>query len=170
GPYRYGHLSVVEHPGAPGTGAHADASMISHGQGFAFWIPNDKLLKLDFPYAVMGHEMAHQWTVPAALVEGLPFLSEGFAWYFAMQMVNATLGGEQARRLLTFMRQPRPLRPIRRGEPLLRALDPYQSYRKGPFAMYALSEYVGADQINGAVKRFIARHEVIGAPLATTLD
>ena len=28
GPYPYRHLSIVEHPGAPGTGMHAEASMI----------------------------------------------------------------------------------------------------------------------------------------------
>jgi ABC-2 type transport system permease protein len=170
GPYPYRHLSVVEQPGAPGTGAHADPSMITHGESFPFWKPRDERRSLDFPYAVVAHEMAHQWTLPYALVEGLPFLSEGLAWYSAMQAVKASRGDQQLRRLLAFMRQPYPFRPIRRGEPLLRALDPYQSYRKGPFAMYALSEYVGSDRVNGALRRLIAKHDSAGASPATTLD
>jgi hypothetical protein len=168
GPYPYRHLSVVEHPGAPGTGLHADASMISHGQGFPDWIPKEG--SLDFPYAVVAHEMAHQWTLPYAIVEGAPFLSEGLAWYSAMQVVKASLGGEQLRRLLATMRRPNPFPPIRRGEPLLRALDPYLSYRRGPFAMYALSEYVGSDRVNRALRRLIQKHDSAGAPRATTLD
>src|SRR5690349_20245177 len=68
------------------------------------------------------------------------------------------------------MRQPYPYRPIRRGEPLLRALDPYMSYRKGPFSMYALSEYVGTARVNGEIRRLIETHDAPGAPLATTLD
>ena len=68
------------------------------------------------------------------------------------------------------MRQPYPHPPIRRGEPLLRALDPYLAYRKGPFAMYALSEYVGEERVNGALRRLIEKHDSAGAPLATTLD
>jgi len=170
GRYPYRHLSVVENPGAPATGLHADASMISHGQGFPLWIPEDERRSLDMPYAVMAHEMAHQWTLPYALVEGLPFLSEGLAWYSALQVVKESRGGEQLRRVLAFMRQPYPFRPIRRGEPLLRALDPYLAYRKGPFAMYALSEYVGSDRVNRALRRLIEKHDAAGAPLATTLD
>ncbi|WP_375766581.1 hypothetical protein NR798_33525 [Archangium gephyra] len=170
GPYPYRHLSVVEHPGRLGTGLHAEASMISHGEGFPFWAPKDEERSLDFPYAVVAHEMAHQWTLPYAPVEGAPFLSEGLAWYSAMQAVKASRGGEELRRLLAFMRQPHPYPPIRRGEPLLRALDPYLAYRRGPFAMYALSEYVGSEQVNRALRRLIETHDSAGAPLATTLD
>jgi ABC-2 type transport system permease protein len=169
GPYPYRHLTLVEHPLASGTGAHADPGIISYGQGFADWAPRTDR-SLDFPYAVMGHEMGHQWGLPYAMVEGLPFLSEGLAWYFSMQMVKETRGEDQLRGLMRFMREPYPHRPIRRGEPLLRALDPYLSYRKGPFAMQALSEYLGAHRVNGAIRRLIEAHDAPGAPGATTLD
>jgi hypothetical protein len=84
--------------------------------------------------------------------------------------VKKSRGSEQLRQLLSFMRQPYPYRPIRRGEPLLRALDPYMSYRKGPFALYLLSQYVGEEQVNGALRRLWRAHTREGAPLATTLD
>jgi hypothetical protein len=122
------------------------------------------------PYAVTAHEMAHQWTVPYALVEGLPLLSEGLAWYSAIQVVQESRGDAQVRQLLAFMRQPEPFRPIRRGEPLLRALDPYLAYRRGPFAMYALSQYVGEERVNLALRRLIEKHDSPGTPPATTLD
>jgi ABC-type transport system involved in multi-copper enzyme maturation permease subunit len=170
GPYPYTHLTLVEHPAAPGTGMHAEASFVYYGQGIPFWIPKDEANQLDFPYAVLGHEMAHEWGVPYATVEGAPFLAEGLAWYSAIQLVKTSRGSEQLRQLLSFMRQPYPHRPIRRGEPLLRALDPYMSYRKGPFAMYALSEYLGTDRVNGAIRRLLEKHESPGAPLTTTLD
>jgi aminopeptidase N len=144
--------------------------MISYGQGFAHWIPVDEKNILDFPYFVIAHEVAHQWTLPYALVEGLPFLSEGLATYSAIQVVKASRGEEQLRRLLYQLREHYPFAPIRRGEPLLRALDRYLSYRRGPFAMYALSEYIGPDQVNEALRRLIKKHDAPGAPLATTLD
>ncbi|MEA2463121.1 MAG: type transport system permease protein, partial [Acidobacteriota bacterium] len=170
GAYPYRHLTIVERGGAPGSGMHADPSLISHGEHFPSWIPKDEQRSFDMPYAVVAHEMGHQWTLPAALVEGLPFLSEGLAWYSGMQVVKASRGEDQLRQLLSFMREPYPHRPIRRGEPLLRAMDPYMSYRKGPFAMYALSEYVGEEQVNGALRRLIEKHEAPGAPRVTTLD
>lgn len=61
-------------------------------------------------------------------------------------------------------------REIRRGEPLLRGLDPYMSYRKGPFALYTMSEYIGEERVNGALRRLLQKHRQNGAPLATTLD
>lgn len=169
GPYPYTHMTLIEHPGASGVGMHAEPSVITHGQGYNHWIPETET-GLDFPYWVMAHETAHQWTLPYALVEGLPFLSEGVASYFAIQAVKSARGEEQLRRVLKQMRQPYPYPKIRRGEPLLRALDPYLAYRRGPFALYALSEYLKGNRVNQALRTLIAKHDAPDAPLATTLD
>ncbi len=169
GPYPYDHLTVVERP-PRGTGMHADPSVISHGEGFPLWQPHERPGSLDLPFAVVAHEMGHEWGVPYAYVEGIPIMSESLAWYYAMQVIRRERGEAQVRRLLTFMRQPHVYPPIRRGEPLLRGLDPYLSYRKGPFALHALSEYAGADRVNLALRRLRERHRQADAPLATTLD
>jgi hypothetical protein len=97
-------------------------------------------------------------------------MSESLAWYYAIKAVEHTRGLEHLRRLLRTMRQPHPYPPIRRGEPLLRGLDPYLSYRKGPFALYALSEYIGEERVNGALRSLLEDHLPAEAPLATTLD
>ena len=169
GPYRYSHLSVVERPGN-GTGMHAEASMITYTEGFSFYNPKDDPGSLDLPFAIVAHEMAHQWTVPYANVEGAPVMSESLAWYYAMKAVENARGLEHLRRLLSWMRHPHRYPPIRRGEPLLRGLDPYLSYRKGPFALYALSEYIGDERVNEALRRLLEKHRPEEAPLATTLD
>jgi hypothetical protein len=169
GPYRYGNLTVVERPGE-GQGMHADASMMSFGDGYSLWNPRTEAGSFDLPYAIVAHETAHQWTVPYAAVEGAPVMSESIAWYYAMKLVEHTRGRDQLERLRAFMRQPYPYAPIRRGEPLLRGLDPYLSYRKGPFALYALSEYIGEDRVNGALRELLQSHVPSDAPLATTLD
>ena len=169
GAYPYGHLTFAEHPGN-GTGMHADAAMITFTEGSAFWNPKDDPGSLQLPFAVVAHEAAHQWTVPSAYVEGAPVMSESLAWYYAFQVVEATHGRHQLRRLLSFMRQPYPYAPIRRGEPLLRGLDPYMSYRKGPFALHALRDYMGAERVNRALRRLLESHGPDEAPLATTLD
>ncbi|MEW5916402.1 MAG: hypothetical protein AB1762_08350, partial [Gemmatimonadota bacterium] len=170
GPYRYNHITIAEIPG-DGVGVHADASMLTHGEGVTLLKPNEKGRgSLDFPYAIMAHEMAHQWRMPIAFVEGAPILSESFAWYYAIKVVKHTKGDEQLRRLMQLMRQPYPIAPIRRGEPLLRGLDQYMSYRRGPFALVALSEYVGEEQINGALRRLYETHTAENAAPATTLD
>lgn len=97
-------------------------------------------------------------------------MSEGLAWYSAMKLVENARGLEHLRLLLSYLRQPHPIRPIRRGEPLLRGLDPYLSRRRAPFALYALSEYIGEERVNGALRRLLEKHRPAEAPLATTLD
>lgn len=169
GPYSYDHLTIVEHPAASGTGMHADPSLIYYGQGYAHWIPDNEN-SLDLPHAVMGHEMGHQWTLPYAYAEGLPFLSEGLAWYFSIMLINETRDAQQIRRLMSFMRQPHPYQPIRRGEPLLRALDPYLAYKRGPLAMYALTQYAGVPKVNQAIRTLHEKSKQPHALPVTTLD
>ncbi len=169
GPYRRSYLSVVERPGN-GTGMHADAGMLHHGEGFTHWDPGDGPGRHDHPYAIVAHEMAHQWTVPYAAVEGAPVMSESLAWYYGLKLVEHARGEGAVRRLLDYMRRPYPYSPIRRGEPLLRGLDQYLSYRRGPFALYALAEYIGTARVNGALRLLLAKYQPREAPLATTLD
>ena len=173
GPYPYTHLAIVEQPGAPGYSAHADAAMITHGESYPSWTPQPG--RLDMPAFVLAHEMGHEWGLPYALVEGLPFMAEGLATYEAMMSVKAARGDAQLRQLMTFLRRPYPYAPIRRGEPLLRALDPHKARRWGPFAMYALTKYMGADRVNGAIRRLTAVSDTSGARAGdaapvTTLD
>ncbi len=167
-PYPYRHITVLEVPG-DGIGMHADASILTHGEGVTIMDVADPRT-LDFPYAIMAHEMAHQWAVPMARVEGAPVIAEGVATYYAIKVVEHSKGLDQLRRYTSFLRQPYPIAPIRRGEPLLRGLDPWMSYRKAPFALYALSETIGEERVNGALRRLYEQHEPEQAPLATTLD
>ncbi|EMR03318.1 ABC transporter permease/M1 family aminopeptidase [Cesiribacter andamanensis] len=168
GPYPYSFLTFVERPGR-GTGMHADASMITYAEGFSLWQPMGDEETPDVPFAVVAHELAHQWTVPYAPVEGAPVMSESLAWYYAMKVVETAKGEAHFRRFLSWMHQPY-RKEIRRGEPLLRGLDPYMSYRRGPFALYALSEYIGEAQVNRALRRLLEKYQAPAAPLATTLD
>lgn len=172
GPYPYRHLRLIENP-VRGMGAHADASSIDYGQGFSLYNPEQDRRGLDFPFAVMAHEVAHQWwgvQLPAAPVEGIGLLTESPAWYSALGVVEETYGREHMRRLLRFFRKPHIIPPIRQAMPLLRGADPYAGYRKGPFALYGLSEYVGKDRVDLAYRRMIERYGSGASPLPTSLD
>jgi hypothetical protein len=101
-------------------------------------------------------------------VEGAPLLSESFAWYAAMGVVENVYGREHLERLRRFFRQPSPIPPIRQSVPLLRALDPYAAYRKGAYAYYTMAEYMGQDRVNLAYRRL--REKTDTGSLATSLD
>ena len=172
GPYPHGQLRLVEHPGA-GNSLHAAPINIAYEEGFALFDPARDPRALDFPFAVVAHEVAHQWwgnQVTPADVEGGRLVTEGLAWYSAMQVVERTYGREHLRRLLAAMREAYASPRARAGVPLLRATEYFDAYRKGPFAMYALREYVGEARVNAALRRLLAQHGAGAPPRPTSLD
>jgi ABC-2 type transport system permease protein len=170
GPYPHGPIiRLVENPGR-GMGAHAEATTSGYTEGLSRYNPAADPRGLDMPFAIIAHEMAHQWQVPHAFAEGAPLLSESFAWYAAMGVVERAYGREHLERLRRFFRQPSPIPPIRQSVPLLRALDPYAAYRKGPFALFAMREYMGEERVNLAFRRVIEPHRTAALPGATSMD
>ena len=168
GPYPYPFLQIIEQP-AKGMGMGVDGSgVITALEGMFSLNPQDG--DVDAVFQITAHEMGHQWwgvQLRYAYAEGAIVLSEGLAWYSAMQVVKHANGAGQLRQFMSFMREPYPWPPIRTGLPLLRAMDPWAGYRKAPYALYALSEYMGEDRVNGALASLLQNrrgHE------ATTLD
>jgi ABC-type transport system involved in multi-copper enzyme maturation permease subunit len=168
GPYPYRFLQVVEQPG-DFLGMGVDGSgVVTGGEGFFLLDPKGD--GFDMIFEVAAHEMGHQWwgvQLKPAFAEGGGVISESLAWYSAMQLVKHVKGREALRRFMKFMREPNPWPQIRTGLPLLRAMDPWANYRKGPYAMHALSEYVGEAQVNRALRTLVEKKV---SSLATTLD
>jgi ABC-2 type transport system permease protein len=172
GPYPHGQIRFVERPGSS-VSLHASPMNISYQEGAALINPDADPRGFDLAFAVMAHETAHQWwggQVASANVEGGPLLSESLAWYSALSVVREIHGDEHLRRLLNMMREAY-LNPSSRADPpLLRARDWFSAYRKGPFAMYALSEYVGAERVDATLRRLIEKYGSGEPPLPTSLD
>jgi ABC-type transport system involved in multi-copper enzyme maturation permease subunit len=172
GPYPYRQIRFVEHPGGRRT-LYAHPINIRYQEGFSFINSEGDPRGIDLPFAVVAHEVAHQWwghqLVPAP-VEGAALLVEGLAWYSALEVVEAAHGREHLDRLLDAMRASYLSPRARAGVPLLRADDRFLYYRKGPLVMYAVREYVGAERMTTALRRLFERHGTRTPPLPTTLD
>jgi ABC-type transport system involved in multi-copper enzyme maturation permease subunit len=168
GPYPYRFLQIVEQPGNF-LGMGVDGSgVVTGGEGFFLLDPQGD--GFDAIFEIVAHEMGHQWwgmQLKPAFAEGGGVISESLAWYSAMQLVKHEKGREALRRFMSIMREPNPWPPIRTGLPLLRAMDPWANYRKGPYAMHALSEYMGEARVNGALRALVKKK---ASSLATTLD
>ncbi len=167
-PYPYPFLQVVEQPGNF-FGMGVDGSgVVTGGEGFFLLDPQGD--GFDVIFEILAHEIGHQWwgvQLTPAFAEGGGVLSESLAWYSAMRLVQHEKGREALRRFMGFMREPTPWPTIRTGLPLLRAMDPWANYRKGPYAMVALSEYIGVERVNGALRTLLQAKQ---GSLATTLD
>jgi ABC-type transport system involved in multi-copper enzyme maturation permease subunit len=169
GRYPYREIRLVETPG-PEISLHSDPINIRYFEGFSEMNPNDDV---DFPFAVVAHEVAHQWwgnQLTPAPVDGAPVLTESLAWYSAMGVIERSYGADHLRRFLDVLREAYLSPRARAGVPLLHANDRFVAYRKGPFAMYALREYLGEERVNLALRRLFAKHGAGRAPLPTALD
>jgi len=58
----------------------------------------------------------------------------------------------------------------RAADPLLRASGWFLAYRKGPLALYALNRYIGAERVNEALRRLLAKHGSGTPPLPISRD
>lgn len=172
GPYPHKQLRLVEFPesdlrltGHPGT--------VIFSETFAFTHPEEDERKMDFPFAVIAHEVAHQWwgnQVVPARVEGAPVLSESLAWYSAMLVVEETHGREERDQILDVMRESYLTPGSTPTVPLLRAVDRMSAYRSGPFALYSLREAIGKERVNLALRNLVAKFGAGTPPYPTTLD
>lgn len=172
GPYPYNIFRLVEHPGY-GSGMHAEATTIDYQEFFSLLDPTDKNA-YDLPFYVVAHEAAHQWWGAAqqlpARVEGAFVMTETMAVYAGMQVLEEQYGNEHLQRYLKEIRKAYEVPRNKASVPLLRANDQYLGYRKGPFALYALSKYISTEKVNSALKQVLVKHGSGLPPLPTTLD
>ncbi len=169
GPYPYKVLRLIEY-NREDAGAHSASGAIWYSEVFSQLDPDHDARRIDVPFAVVAHEVAHQFQVSPARVEGRALLSESFAWYAALGVIEQEYGAEHLGRFLDFMRHDY-LNPRARADvPLLRASDWFVAYRKGPFAMYTLREYVGQERVDLAWRRLREEYASGEPPFATSLD
>lgn len=174
GPYPHRQLRFVERPSDSfWLGMTAHSGLVVYQEGFHLVRPQDDPRKIDFPFAVVAHEVGHQWwghQLTPATIAGAPFLAESLAWYSGMLTVEETYGREHLQRILTMMREQylSPNQP--RTVPLLRTVNQLDAYRTGPFSMYALRETVGVEPVNAALRNLLAKFPPGRPPYPTTLD
>ena len=171
GPYPYRELKLVQYPGSGGLTSFP--TLITYSDDFALLNPEKDPRQFDLPFAVIAHEVAHQWwgnqLVPA-YIEGAPLLTESLAWYSAMAVVKEAYGLDQLQRLLQVMRGAYLTPRSKADVPLLKATNKFLAYRKGPFAMNALREYVGEEKVNIALHHLLKNYRAGESPLPTSLD
>ena len=124
---------------------------------------------------VVAHEMAHQWwghQLVGANTKGSLFLSESFAQYSSLMVMEKMYGKETMKKFLkhemdTYLRSRKNLK----DEPSLIEVERENSvyYNKGSIAMYNLKEYIGEENLNNVLQTFIQQNYST-PPYPTSLD
>jgi ABC-type transport system involved in multi-copper enzyme maturation permease subunit len=125
---------------------------------------------IDFTYFVTAHEFAHQWwghQLIGGLVAGSNMMSESLAEYSALRVAQKKYGEPQMHKFLSHELDGylRGRSNERRKEPPLAQVqrEGYVWYQKGSLVFYALSDYIGEDALNRALRNFLLQYRYANA-------
>ena len=164
-PYQHDQVRIIEFPRTGGSFAQAFANTIpfSEGIGFIANVDAENDDAVDYPFAVTAHEMAHQWwahQVIGANVQGATLLSESLSEYSSLMVLQAEYGKGQMRKFLKDALDKYLMGRTVEGKkekPLMyNENQQYIHYNKGSLVLYALSDYIGEENMNAALSKYIA--------------
>jgi ABC-2 type transport system permease protein len=177
--YQHKQLRIVEFPRTKGTFAQSFANTIPFSEGFGFIAAVDDTNDdgVDYPFAVTVHEVAHQWwahQVIGADVLGATMLSESLSEYVSLKVLEHQNGKPKMR---TFLKESldgylmqRTLETKREKPLMYNDGQGYIRYQKGSLVFYALSDYIGEENLNGALKKYVEKVKFQEAPYTTSVE
>ncbi|WP_218599480.1 M1 family aminopeptidase [Polaribacter sp. NJDZ03] len=178
-PYQHKQLRIIEFPRTQGTFAQSFANTIPFSEGFGFIAAVDDTNDdgVDYPFAVTVHEVAHQWwahQVIGADVLGATMLSESLSEYVSLKVLEHQNGKPKMR---TFLKEAldgylmqRTMERKREKALMYNDGQGYIRYQKGSLVFYALSDYIGEENLNGALKKYVEKVKFQEAPYTTSVE
>lgn len=178
-PYQHKVVRIVEFPRTAGSFAQSFPNTIpfSEGVGFIADIDTTDEGGVDYAFAITVHELAHQWwahQVIGADVLGATMLSESLSEYVALQVLKHEHGEDKMRKFLknaldTYL-SGRASESKREKALMYNDGQGYIRYQKGSLVFYTLSDYIGEDVLNGALKRYVEKVQFQEPPYTTSIE
>jgi hypothetical protein len=174
GPYKHKQARIIEFPRVASF-AQAFPGTMPYSESVGFIANAKKADDIDMVTYIVAHEMGHQWwahQVIGAKVQGATLLSETLAQYTALMVMRQTVGDDNMHKFLRY-EMDRYLRS--RGSEQLKERplmnvelsQGYIHYQKGGIALFYLSEMIGENRINAALKQIIEEYSYKGPPYPT---
>ncbi len=172
-PYQYKTIKIVEFP-RYALYAEAFPNLIPFSEGYGFIAKFDDT-KVEYVFRVTAHEVGHQWwahQVIGAYVEGQFILTETMAQYSALMVIKKEYAQKKIDDYIKLKMDEYLRGRAREREeevPLIRSnLDvPYINYEKSIVIMNALQDYIGENNLNRALQKFIQKYAFDEPPYVT---
>jgi ABC-2 type transport system permease protein len=178
GPYFHKQCRIIEFPGYSSFAQAFPGTMpYSESIGFIIDLRNVTADDIDQVYYVVAHEMGHQYwahQLCGASMQGSEMMSEGFAQYSALMVMEKEYGKDKMKKFLKYemdgylagrSREFEAERPLMQTES-----QQYIHYQKASVIMYYLKEMIGEDNVNKALKSLIEQYGYKNPPYATSHD
>ncbi|GAA4975498.1 M1 family aminopeptidase [Algibacter aquimarinus] len=178
-PYQHKQARIIEFPRTRGSFAQSFPNTIPFSEAVGFIADVDDTDKggVDYPFAITVHEVAHQWwahQVIGADVLGATMLSESLSEYVSLKVLEHQQGKGKMRKFLKKALDDYLTRRTfeqKREKPLMyNDGQGYIRYQKGSLVFYALSDYIGEDVLNGALKKYVEKVQFQYPPYTTSID
>ena len=179
-PYQFKQMRIIEFPKTYGVFAQSFAGTIPYSEfaGFITNVDSSAMNRYDSPFRLTTHEMSHQWwghQVTPANVRGSKVVTEALAEYSSLKILQKNYGKERMRIFLKLSRDAYlkgRTKKANKEEPLYCAHhhQSYLNYNKGALALYALSDYLGDEILNEALKKYAEKVRFQNTPYTTSVE
>ncbi len=177
GPYYHKQCRIIEFP-RYSSFAQAFPGTMPFSEGIGFIIDLREVTKddIDQVYYVVAHEMGHQYwahQISGANMQGSEMMSEGFAQYSALMVMEKEYGKDKMKKFLEY--EMNTYLGGRSSEfegenPLMKTeSQSYIHYNKASVVMYYLKELIGEQNVNKALKNLISTYGYKNPPYPTSI-
>lgn len=179
-PYQHQHARIIEYSRTLGNFAQSFAGTIPYSEvNFILDIDDTATGGLNLPFLGAAHELAHQWwghQVLPADVLGAKMITESLAEYISLKVLEHEYGKAKLR---LFLEKARDIYLNGRandagGEPPLMynsgLRQSHIAYQKGALVFYALSDFIGEENLNRALKTYVEKVRFQKPPYTTSLE
>lgn len=176
GPYQHKQMRIIEFPGYESF-AQSFANTVPYSEQIGFITDNRDSSKIDVPYYVTAHEVAHQWwghQIIGANVQGAAVLSETLSQYSAMMVLKKKYGEQKLRKFLKYeldrYLEGRTVEAYQEMPLYKVETQAYIYYQKGSVVMMAMHDLFGEERLNRILTEFVSDFKYQSNPYPTTLD
>lgn len=178
GPYFHKQCRIIEFPRYAGFAQAFPGTMpYSEGIGFITDLREVKNEDIDQVYYVTAHEMGHQYwahQVCGANMQGSEMMSEGFAQYSALMVMEKEYGKDKMKKFLKYEMDgylAGRSSELEGEQPLMKTEgQQYIHYQKASVIMYYLKEMIGEKKVNQALKSLIDTYGYKNPPFPTSIS
>lgn len=176
-PYQHRQVRIIEFPRYNSFAqAFPNTIPFSESIGFIAKVEDDPE-KIDVPFYVTAHEVAHQWWAHQVIggnVQGSVLMSETMAQYSALMVMEKEYGKQAMKKFLKYEMDDylkgRATENKKEVPLMLCENQPYIHYNKGSVIMYSLRDYLGEDVLNNALRQYIARTAFQEPPYTNAIE
>ncbi len=178
-PYQHKQVRIIEFPRTGGGFAQSFANTIPYSEaiGFIAEVDEENEDGVDYPFSITAHEVAHQWwahQVIGANVQGATVMSESMSEYSSLKVLEKEYGEDKMRIFLKDALDSyllgRTVETTKEKPLIYNENQQYIHYNKGSLVLYALSDYIGEENMNAALSRYIDDVAFQNAPYTTATE